>query len=359
MRGQGRIFQPVVNGKRCHRWWVDYSLDGKRFREATGTTDRRLALRVLRSRTEKRESGELVGRPERVTFADLRQLIEAAYKEAGNRSSVRLKAALNHLETFFGVGAKVPSITAARVSAYAAHRLEAGAGRATVGYEKAILRRALRLGAEKGLLTVVPKITTPKVENTRKGFFTQGELGAVLVELPADVRALVTFLVETGWRRDEGRLLTWAEVEWDGYTITLPGSRSKSGEPRVFPFEHAPTLRAVLEAQWASRECLFVFSRTGTALGVGAVRSAWHRAVTRAGIPKRLLHDLRRTCARNMRRQGLAESDIMALCGWETREMFKRYCIKDEAALSNAVARANGKVTAKYDTPTPAPTHVS
>lgn len=49
-----------------------------------------------------------------------------------------------------------------------------------------------------------------------------------------------------------------------------------------------------------------------------------------------------------MRRAGLAESDIMALCGWETREMFKRYCIRDEGALAQAVAKlSNGKVTAK------------
>jgi len=59
----------------------------------------------------------------------------------------------------------------------------------------------------------------------------------------------------------------------------------------------------------------------------------------------KLVHDFRRTCARDMRRQGLAESDIMDLCGWETRDMFKRYCIKDEKALEAAVGRRFGHVT--------------
>jgi hypothetical protein len=36
----------------------------------------------------------------------------------------------------------------------------------------------------------------------------------------------------------------------------------------------------------------------------------------------------------------------MELCGWETREMFKRYCIKDENALAQAVARRFGKPAA-------------
>ncbi len=38
----------------------------------------------------------------------------------------------------------------------------------------------------------------------------------------------------------------------------------------------------------------------------------------------------------------------MALCGWETREMFKRYGLRDEAALALAVPRRfNGIVTAQ------------
>ena len=40
-----------------------------------------------------------------------------------------------------------------------------------------------------------------------------------------------------------------------------------------------------------------------------------------------------------MRRAGLSESAIMEPCGWETRELFKRYAIKDEPALTAAVAK--------------------
>ena len=54
-----------------------------------------------------------------------------------------------------------------------------------------------------------------------------------------------------------------------------------------------------------------------------------------------------------MRRAGNAESDIMELCGWETREMFKRYCIKDEKALAAAVGRRYGKVAGKPEAPPP------
>jgi hypothetical protein len=46
-----------------------------------------------------------------------------------------------------------------------------------------------------------------------------------------------------------------------------------------------------------------------------------------------------------MRRAGLSESDIMELCGWETREMFKRYAIRDESALGAAVAKLAAAAT--------------
>src|SRR5690349_19827458 len=89
----------------------------------------------------------------------------------------------------------------------------------------------------------------------------------------------------------------------------------------------------------------------GTAiLQTRAVRSAWKRACKRAGLAGRLVHDLRRSAARDFRRAGVSEGEIMRLCGWETRSMFDRYNIIDEADLAAAVAkRYNGKVTAKSE----------
>lgn len=360
MRGQGRVFRP----KDSRVWWLDYSVRGKRHRESSETTNKTVAQRILRERIGDRENGKLVGRPERVTLAEydtdgdgkkklvggLRGLAEKRYELDGLRSKERMVQLWNHLETFFGAEARAVDITSLRMDDYVAARLKQEAARQTINNELSALRRGFRLAIEKGLLAVMPVFNLPKIQNARSGFLEDGEFALLLLELPADVRDLVQFLRATGWRRDEARLLTWSAVDMDGGIIRLEDSRSKSGKPRVFPFGLAPSLKELVEKRWAERDGLYVFHRNSRPLGVGLVRSSWKRACKRAGLVGRLVHDLRRSAARDFRRAGVSEGEIMRLCGWETRSMFDRYNIIDEADLAAAVAkRFNGKVTAKFE----------
>ena len=94
-----------------------------------------------------------------------------------------------------------------------------------------------------------------------------------------------------------------------------------------------------------------MFHRDGQPLGIGAIRSAWKRATKRAGLVGRLVHDLRRTAARDFRRAGVSEGEVMKLCGWETRSMFDRYNVIDEQDLARAVAKrfGNDKLTASSE----------
>jgi integrase len=56
----------------------------------------------------------------------------------------------------------------------------------------------------------------------------------------------------------------------------------------------------------------------------------------KAGVPAFLIHDLRRTAARNMLRSGVGEKMVMSIVGWKTRAMLDRYNILDERDVVEA-----------------------
>lgn len=358
-RGQGRVYQ------RGAVWWLDYTIAGQRHREPTEAEAKRDAQHLLRERISDRTSGKVIGRPEYVLLAEytngedgkatlvggLRWLHETQYDIDQLRSKDRIRQLWSHLERLLGTGARAIDITPTRLDDYAKTRLVEGAARQTVNNELAALRRGFRLAVEKGLLSVTPIFKLPKVQNARSGFFEDGDLAAVLLELPADGRRdVVEFLSMTGWRRNEGLLLEWSSVDREGGIIRLERSRSKSGKPRSFPYGRFPGLKALIERRWVERRGPYVFQIEGQPIGLGALRSAWKRATKRAGLVGRLIHDLRRTAARKMRRAGLSEGEIMALCGWDTPSMFRRYDIINEADLAAAVAKfadINGTIAAQ------------
>jgi len=357
-------------------YWLDYSIRGERHRESSGTTVMKEALDLLRERIGGRKAGTLTGRPDRVTFADLRQLVERQYTLDGNRSLARVKLALQHVEDFVGGTVRALDLDPQRLDAYAEHRLSQGAARSTVNQELAAVRRGFRLAVRKRLLATRPEIVLPKCRNVREGFFSEGDFAALLVELPDALRPVIRFARATGWRtRSEILTLTWGQVEWDDQAdegtpvpvagpkacIRLAAADTKGGDARVFPFAQAGEVREVLEERWAARDGVFVFHRHGKR--IASFRRAWEGACDRAGLEGRLVHDLRRTAARDFRQHGVSEGEIMKLCGWKTRSMFDRYNIIDEADLGRAVERrfapANGKQAANTEGAAPPATTLS
>jgi len=360
MRGQGRIFHPTwtdpATGKRkaAKTWRLDYSVNGKRHEESAHTTNKREALALLHQRLGARRGGTLTGNPDTLTLAQLRAGLLRHYTLEGNRSSNRAEDALDHLEEYFDKDCRARELTPERVSAYLESRIAAKAARATACYEVRILGAAFGVAVAQGQLATRPVFRLPRVENVRQGFFTEADLAALLLELPADVRPVVEFLHGTGWRLREALNLTWDAVEWEGHTVRLGAGDTKARAGRVFPFGAAPSLKGLLETQWAHRDGLFVFHRRGKR--IKTFRDAWHRACLRAGLAGKHVHDLRRSAARDFRRAGVSETEIMALCGWKTASMFRRYDIITEGDLAAAAAkRFNGQVTSKSEAPAVTP----
>jgi integrase len=198
-----------------------------------------------------------------------------------------------------------------------------------------------------------------EARNRRTGFFETGEFKAVVNRLDADVRPLAEFLFWSGWRRGEAIGLEWRSVDFAAGVIRI--EQSKNDEPRTLPFRALPALADLLARQRERTDAVqdargvivpWIFHRDGRP--IRTFSRVWASACRAAGVPGRLVHDLRRTAARNLSRAGVPERVIMELCGWKTRSVFDRYRIANEADLAEGLA----KLARLGETAPPAPPRV-
>ncbi len=142
--------------------------------------------------------------------------------------------------------------------------------------------------------------------------------------------------------------LRWDWIDFGAGSVTIPPNVTKNGEPKLFPFDVLPELAELLRARRAVTDAViretgkrvpFVFTDGGRPIPYKKLLTAWHAACEAAEVGRRMLHDFRRTAARNLRRAGVDEGTIMKLCGWETRAMFDRYNIIDERDLRAGVGK--------------------
>jgi len=367
-RGMGRVYQ------RGAVWWIRYSHRGRRHDESSESASKTAATDLLKVRLAEAGKGRPVEQARKVRLSDLKALIVADYKARGRRSAKRLGQSWAHLVAFFGEHEPAIDITGPRLALYLTRRTdEEEAAPATAKYELAALKRAFALARRAGTLLAnecpgFPEIT---INNRRTGFLDRADLDRIKAHLPADEGDLVEFLFWSAWRKGEALGLRWADVDRAAQSIRI--ETTKTGEPRTLPYGALPELVAVVGRRWKVTELVqrkrgiivgHVFHRNGRP--IRHLRRSWTTACIAAGLgvedettgerrALRILHDLRRSAARNMTRAGVPQSIAMAIGGWRTDSVFRRYAIADEVAIGEGLARLSnapaartkrGKVTA-------------
>ncbi len=340
MRSVGTVFL------RGDVWYIRFIHAGRKYRESSGSTDRKLAKDLLKRRIAEVIEGRVVGhRADRVTFADLIGLIEADYRAQGRKSLPALQYRLKRLKAAFGSTRPV-DITYKALSAFVEKRTREGAAAATVRYEIVAMGRMFSLAIKAGVLSSKPTMPTVKVRNARKGFFEDAELARVLEHLPEHLRSLIEFISITGLRIGEAKSLTWAQVDVEACVIKLEPGTTKNDEGRTWPFLEHPRLATLmmslvertLDSQRRRGTIIpYVFHFEGKA--IGEFKNSWKMACKKAGLPGKLVHDLRRTAVRNLIRAGVSEHIAMRLSGHKTRAVLDRYNIVDTADLREAVQK--------------------
>jgi len=362
-RGTGSIY------RRGRIWWFKYyDRDGRARRESSRSERAGEATRLLRRRLGEVASGRrLLGSDvERTTFEDLARIITEDWCAYERRSLERLAVALRNLSRYFG-GWRTRDIDFGALQAYRAWRAREVSA-ATIRWELGALRHAFKLAARDGKAECPPFPEKLPGAKTRRGFFEVEEWRAIRAHLPCEFQDVGDFAFLTGWRLMEVLTLRWAQLDLRARTVRLEPGTTKTGEGRLFPFAEYPQLLEVIERRRARREetqrtveaivpWVFFFHQRGRFHSAGAplfrdrghrpswaFRHSWKQAAQAAGLPDRIPHDFRRTAARNMERQHVP-SVAMALGGWRTESMYRRYAIASEADLRDGARLLAGSGT--------------
>ena len=336
-RGTGHLY------KRKHVWWFKwFDVEGTPQYRSSRSRDRQVAAAMLREQLGQRDQGlPVLPDPRRVSVDMILDALMVEYRTNARRSVDRVDLSRRNLVRYFA-GRIAVTVTGADVARYADLRLKASAAPATVNRDLAALRRAYRLAVRQGVLPTMPPISALREDNVRTGFFEADQFEAVCRRLGEVVADVARVCYHTGWRtKSEVFPLTWAQVDWDGGFIRLEPGTTKNREGRAFPI--TPALRAILERRLEfTRRCEraqgriipWVFHRKGQR--VKGMTKSWRTACKNAGVPGRLLHDLRRTAVRNLERASVSRSVAMKMTGHKTESVYRRYAIVSEGDLREA-----------------------
>ena len=319
-RGQGSIYQ------RNGLWWCDYSVAGVRKRESCKTTKRDEALAYLHRKQGRLASGATLT-PDRVSVGDLLRLVLDDYdvRQVGQVYIATLKVNSILIPRLGDV--KAAKLTTARVNEYIRERLKS-VQPSTINRELALLHRGFTLGynSDPPLVARIPRFPKLAEGEPRKGFLKPEHYRRLLAELPAELQLIFVIGYHVGLRRGALLRIRWSQVDFQANCIWMEGKRpNRKPEPVAVPIYG--DMRRFMDKQLRTSD--FLFAR-GSAPIVD-FRASWRQACVRAGVPKLLFHDLRRTAVRSLRRAGVPESVIMKITGHRTRSVFERYNITDHS----------------------------
>lgn len=179
----------------------------------------------------------------------------------------------------------------------------------------AVLRRMFRWAISRGDLSASPMdgMDTPPPVKPRDRWLTDPELRRIWLAAPPTHRCfgpIVRLLIVTGQRREEVSGLNWSELDREARLWTLPGNRTKNGEPNTVPLNSLALVELDQMAgseKWPRRGRVFATSSGAGFTAYAKGKKKLDRLIEKDASPMDpwRLHDLRRTLATGMQRLGV------------------------------------------------------
>jgi integrase len=219
---------------------------------------------------------------------------------------------------------------------------EAGMAPASVRRILAVLRRALEVARQDGLVArnVAALVDGPRVEHREVVPYSVEQARLVVEAVKADrLGPLFTLIITTGLRSGEARGLSWSDLDLDAATLTVRKTAHRDGKDwsfdspksersrrtvalppltvnRLREFRTAQSIeRIAMGPAWKDRHDLVFTSMRGAPLDDTFILKRFKKIVAEAGLPVKNIHALRHSYASYLIFEGLNIREVMEALG--------------------------------------------
>jgi integrase len=325
--------------RRGKNWTIGYMVDGEQKIEATGTSNKRVAQKILDIRLAEIIEGRF--RLPKSNPPKLKQFSDEFLDSIPHQNTrKRYASSVANLRTHFG-DARLTEINAERIDEFKDSRLASKVRAATVNRDLAVLRRMLRIAERKRLITFTPfrevEMLEERKERRQPHILTFDEERRLLAVASDLIRALAILILYTGLRSGrEGLALKWDDIDFYTKAIRIRQSKTLAGI-RSVPM---PSLCTAELLRW--RRLLgpefseYVFANPQhPKTHLRHVRRAWSDALKAVGLEYFWLYDLRHTFASRAIQAGVPPLFVAQIMGHSSLRILQTYAkASDEYRLS-------------------------
>lgn len=300
------------------RWWLNYTIDGKRMRVSTGTSDRRLALLKLKDLELKLFKGEIGAKEKSKGRVPIHEFFRRYVEYFQSNSPVDKHPDLARLRIIqdFLARKNVRYLAGINTDIVDEFRATVLSGRKpkTIKNYITLLKTALNKAVEWNFIDHNPiaNVRGPKVVKTFH-FYSQQEVARLVNEAHDPLKTAIIILVNTGMRRGELFHLRWRDIDLKNGSVRVwpYGEFSPKGKrPRTIPItgELKSTMRRLSKGKSPDD---FVFRPYKSEHRLYKHFAALVKALGMKGT----LHDLRHTFASRLAMAGVPIPVIKELLG--------------------------------------------
>lgn len=243
---------------------------------------------------------------------------------------------------------RLNEITRQKIQTFHASIVAEGLAPATADHHLKLIRHALNLAVEWGMLSVNPAsgIKQFNEDNKVEHYMNPEELDRLVSVLrtnePKTVCQVALFLLSTGARLSEALQATWSQIDQQTRVWKIPASNSKSKRIRSIPLNDSALEVLSQLGTEGVHDSLFVSRQTGKRLT--SVNRVWSRLRIKAGLPHLRLHDLRHQFASILVNSGRTLYEVQKILGHSDTKVTERYAHLSSKVLQAAADSASDAI---------------